>query len=141
MSEEYVYLNLAGQSVVDKLAANFTEAKLTAEQLGHVTGLLQKVMAIPNLRPGEHHGEETMAAVGGLTVFLSHLLPHLEANIVVLPEDIRPDTIEGIHLFMNELCPDVALFIWNNGELRTLMPEDEIDPSDDIEEVEDRKIH
>lgn len=141
MSEEYVYLNLAGQSVVDKLAANFTEAKLAAEQLGHVTGLLQKVMAIPNLRPGERHGEEALAAVGGLTVLLSNILPYLGANIVVLPEDIRPDTIEGIHFFMHELCPDVALFIWNNGELRTLMPENEIDTFDDIDEMEDRKIH
>lgn len=140
-NQEYIYLNLSGQSMVDKLAANFVEAKLSAQQLDHIDRLMQKVMAIPNLRPGQQHGEEAMGIVGAFTVLLSNLLPGLGANIVVLPEDIRPDTIQGVHFFMYELCPDVALFIWNNGELRTLIPENEIDSFDDVGEVEDRKIH
>jgi hypothetical protein len=140
-NQEYIYLNLSGQSMVDKLAANFVEAKLSAQQLDHMDRLMQKVMAIPNLRPGQQHGEEAVGIVGAFTVLLANLLPGLGANIVVLPEDMRPDMIQGVHFFMYELCPDVALFIWNNGELRTLTPEDEVNPLDEIEEIEDRKVH
>lgn len=138
---QFAYLNLSGQVVADKLHTNFVEVTLTAKQSEHLAGLVQKVMTIPCLKPGQRHGEEAVAAVGGLTVMLSEVLPYLNAVAVVLPEDMRQDTIEGIHFFMNELCPDVALFVWNNGELRTLTPEDEVNSLDEIEEMEDRKVH